>query len=667
MFSRLAATTRSITALLALGVPMTLSCSGDAREPASSSASPETVEAPLPVEFEALAPSEFTRLGSVWGSFGVSHPGAVHAIAFSRDGRQLVSGGADARIRIWSVESGESLRVLDEQGAAVTALGTFGDAVSIVAGDETGRLSVFGPDGRLQHSLELHEERVNALAVRFDGARGLSAGEDGVLGVWDLTSGQLLKVLEEHEGPVQSVDISSDGRTAVSLGQDDFVRIWDVEEGSQRQAVHSRQRGPLAVAILPDATAVATVAEDGTIKIRDTETGRARATLRGSKREELGSIDISPDGKLLLVGSYRNSAQLWDVLGESELGRFTVYRGWSPWKQSLFRVNAVAFSPDATLAATASDDGRIRFWDVATRTRRERSGGHELAVTALAFSADGQRVLSTGLDGRVQLWSSSGERLRNLSDHEDGSGIPKGLAAVAFSPGAAKALAGGRDRIARIWDLEAGAVERELKWHDRKVNAVAYTADGLQAVTGTFEGVVRLWDVRSGELADERVRHDGSIFAIVPRPPGRFFVSGGSDGTLRVWAPGSDEEEAVLHGDGTWINALAVSGDGRFAVSGSEAGEIRIWDLELGQTVRTLEGHEEAVRAVALDPDAGRILSASFDGSVRIWDFAEGRELDRVDFSAVADRPRSLAVAPGGGWFLVGTDRGAILRFELGE
>jgi WD40 repeat protein len=71
------------------------------------------------------------------------------------------------------------------------------------------------------------------------------------------------------------------------------------------------------------------------------------------------------------------------------------------------------------------------------------------------------------------------------------------------------------------------------------------------------------------------------------------------------------------------------------------------------------------VRAVAFDADAHRILSASYDGSVRIWDFDDGSELDRVDFSVLDDRPRSLALSPEGDWFVVGTDRGAILRFAL--
>src|SRR5271156_4204545 len=91
--------------------------------------------------------------------------------------------------------------------------------------------------------------------------------------------------------------------------------------------------------------------------------------------------------------------------------------------------NAVAFSPDGQLVASASRDCTVKLWDAKTGAARRTLEGHSKSVNAVAFSPDGQLVVSASSDRTVRLWDAkTGAARRTLEGH---SGLVK---AVAFSP-----------------------------------------------------------------------------------------------------------------------------------------------------------------------------------------------------------------------------------------
>jgi WD domain, G-beta repeat/Caspase domain len=118
------------------------------------------------------------------------HPTLVNSVAFSGDGRFIVSGSDDNTLRLWDAQSGQSLRVL-----------------------------------------EGHTNRVISVAFSGDGRFIVSGSWDKTLRLWDAQGGQSLRVLEGHTNRVISVAFSGDGRFIVSGSDDNTLRLWDAQGG----------------------------------------------------------------------------------------------------------------------------------------------------------------------------------------------------------------------------------------------------------------------------------------------------------------------------------------------------------------------------------------------------------------------------------------------------
>ena len=203
------------------------------------------------------------------------------AVAFSPDGRHLVTGSANKTVQVWDARTGENV-------------GTLG----------------------------AHERMIRGVVFSRDGRRLASLSVDGVVKLWDATrlaepqEGRLLTDRARPPGPSLNIAFSPDSRRLATGGENDTVKIWDVQTGQIVQTLGGLSGGVYAVAFSPDPNGkwIASAGEDSTVKVWDSHADSTTPvhTFRGHTGL-VSSVAFSPDGRRLISGSRDHTVKVWDM------------------------------------------------------------------------------------------------------------------------------------------------------------------------------------------------------------------------------------------------------------------------------------------------------------------------------------------------------------------
>ena len=539
--------------------------------------------------------------------FSLGHTNSVQSVAWSPDGPRALSGSDDNTVRLWEVESGRCLRVLEGHTAGVNSVAWSPDGQCALSGawDNTARLWEV-ESGRCLRVLEGHTHIVWSVAWSPDGQRALSGSADHTARLWAIESGRCLRVLEGHTDSVRTVAWSPDGNRALSGAANHTVRLWDVDSARCLRVLEGHTGGVSSVAWSPDGQRALSGADDHTVRLWEVESGRCLGMLKGHTAGVL-SVAWSPDGQRTLSGGDDRQVRLWEV--ESG-GCLRVFEGHT---DSLW---SVAWSRDGQRVLSGADDHTVRLWEVESGRYLRVLKGHTDTVWSVAWSPDGQRALSAAADNTVRLWAvESGGCLQVLEGHTDS------VRSVAWSPDGQRALSGAADSTLRLWAVETGRCLRVLKGHTAIVWSAAWSPDGKCALSGSDDNTVRLWDVESGRCVRVLKGYTESVLSVAWSPDGQRALSGAEDNTVRLWEVESGRCLRVLEGHTARVSIVAWSRDCQRALSGAGDHTVRLWDVESGRCLRVLEGHTAWVWSVGWSADGQRALSAAMNGVVRIWNF----------------------------------------------
>jgi WD40 repeat protein len=295
------------------------------------------------------------------------HESYVYGLAFSPDGRRLVSCGWDGRVIVWDAIRGRPQRELPDHGQLEDVCWT-GDGRWIVAAN-SGVTRVW--DAATGGQVHRFSTRVShpTLATSPDGSLLVAGGEDGPIRLRHLPDGALVRVLGSAAGISGKAAFSPDGRLVALCGEGRRLRVWAVADGTLLHAGDARSR---SLAWHPSGDVLATGGRDGSIRLWDlTAAGDTLAEPHVDLRGHTGivyALAFSPDGTRLASGSEDTTIRLWDIADSG--AEVLQLRGHSRYVYDL------RFSPDGSMLATASGDGTVRLWDTAPRRVRLREDFH---------------------------------------------------------------------------------------------------------------------------------------------------------------------------------------------------------------------------------------------------------------------------------------------------
>ena len=471
--------------------------------------------------------------------------GVFRNVAYSPDGSRLAV-GSSVGVWIYDIESGKVLDLFPMYGVSCMAFSP--DGKTLVSGSRQHHLVLWdiAAGEHLRTFINAYHSNVYSVAFSPDGKTLVSGHDNGFICLWEIATGKSsnyyfniwgeegTELMPYHIGAIRSITFSPDGKTLVILckGRDDAVHLWDATTGRYIRCLFvtgGEENSIESTAFRPDGRTVAVGLGFDGIDLWDTKTDKLHQSLNGHHRWGVLSLAFSPEGAMLASGGEDKIVNLWDMETKTHLQSFRGHKG---------DVFSVAFSPDGKTFASSSKEA-VYVWNIHSE-KQLHSVIVSNAIGNIAFRPDGQLLTNQkknniGLPLDMTIDKTLINRIKQKGSIFSKALSPNRQLLAIGLQSKIPPIGKRRDDTVLLWNTTTGEHIRTLAGHLDIITCVAFSTDGQQLASGSEDETILLWDLKNSKYPRILIGHNDKVLDVAFSPDGKTLASRSEDGIVLLW------------------------------------------------------------------------------------------------------------------------------------